>query len=446
MPPATGVAYATINLTVDSTGPTTSGLSANPPANNGTYGQSSGNPSVRVSATLSDVASGGARIAAGEGFIDGPVSIVNGTGFPFYAADGTFSSPTEAVYADIPLNTINALTTGTHTIRVHGKDAAGNWGTAATLTYLIDRTAPTFTGISVAPSPTYDAPAVTLTVLGPSDPPVSGQASGVAGGEWWIGTTIPAAGGGTAFTGLTATVPVTTLQTGTYTIGARVRDAAGNWSTVTRTTSFQVLPNTIFVNGFDSGTNFTNWGWSSKSTANNNPGLARLNATTGTAAQGTRKLQAQGNNTNYVQSNFGTTAQPATATYDVRFQFNPNGNASSGQDIFLAASSTTFGTQRFHVRYRQSAGQDQVQLQVGTTTNPTWVNIANSGYTKIEATWQSGGSLQLYLNGSLAQTLTAQTGSIGAVRLGSVTSGGNSTLMFFDDFASKRLLTPLYGP
>ena len=31
-------------------------------------------------------------------------------GSPSYATDGTFNSPTEAIYADIPLNTINALT------------------------------------------------------------------------------------------------------------------------------------------------------------------------------------------------------------------------------------------------------------------------------------------------------------------------------------------------
>jgi hypothetical protein len=443
-------AFASIALTVDAAGPATSSLSAAPPANNGSYGFNSSSPFVRVTATVSDTATGNANVSAAEGFIDG-LTWPDGTGFPFLPVDGTFNSSSEVVYSEIPLSTINLLTSGGHTIRVHGKDAAGNWGTSVLLPYLIDRTAPTFSGISVAPSPTYDATTVTLTVNGSSDPLAGSPpaASGVAGGEWWIGTTAPAAGGGTAFSGITASVPVGTLATGTYTIGARIRDAAGNWSTGAngvRTTTFQVLPNTILVNGFETGTNFTNWGWSSKSTANNAAGTARLTVTAGSAAEGTRKLQAQGNNTNYVQYNLGTAAQPTTATYDVRFRFNPNGNASSGQDIFLAASSTTFTTQRFHVRYRQSVGQAQVQVQLGATGNATWVNIANTGYTSLEATWQSGGSLQLYVNGSLAQTIGGASGSIGAVRLGSVTSGGNSTLMFFDAFASKRLLTPLYGP
>jgi len=429
--------YTTINLTVDSAGPTTSGVTANPSANNGSYGQSSGNPSVRISATLSDVASGGARIAAGEGFIDG--AVVNGTGFPFLATDGTFSASSEAVYADIPLTTINALAAGNHTIRVHGKDAVGNWGAPATLTYLIDRTAPTFTSISLAPNPTLGATTVTLTVNGASDPLVSGLASGVAGGEYWIGTTVPAAGTGTKFNGSTVSIPVGSLATGTYTIGARVRDAAGNWSTVTHTATVQVVPDLIFSNGFDTGG--APWGWSSRSTNS----TTRLDVTTVAPIIGTRTLQAQGNNGNYVQFDFGTTANPASPTFDARFYFNPNGNTSTGQDIFMAASSSSFGTQRFHVRYRMSAGQSQAQIQVGATANPTWANLTNAANNRIEVVWQSGATLQLYVNGTLSQTLTATSGSIGAVRLGSVTTGGSSILEFFDGFTAKRSVSPLIG-
>ncbi len=430
--------FTTISLTVDSAGPTTSSVAANPPANNGSYGQSSTLNSVRVTAMISDAGSGGARVVAGEGFIDG--AVVNGTGFPFSPVDGVFDSTTETVSADIPLTTINALSSGNHVIRVHGKDAVGNWGAAATLTYLIDRTPPTFSSISLAPSPTYGATTVTLTVNGGSDPLVSGLASGVAGGEYWIGTTVPAAGSGTKFTGPTAAIPVGSLATGSYTIGARVRDAAGNWSTVTRSATLVVLPNAIFSNGFDTGG--APWGWSSRSTTS----TTRLNVTTTAPMVGARKLQAQGNNTNYVQYNFGTSAQPATPTYDARFYFNPNNNASTGQDILAAATSSSFNTQLFHVRYRRSGAQPQVQIQVGNTANATWTNITNNAANVIEVTWQAGGSFQLTVNGTLAQTLTAGSGSVGAVRLGSVTSGGSSTLEFFDAFASKRLLSPLYGP
>ena len=52
----------------------------------------------------------------------------------------------------------------------------------------------------------------------------------------------------------------------------------------------------------------------------------------------------------------------------------------------------------------------------------------------------------LYVNGTLSQTLAAGTGSVTAVRLGSVTTTGNNTLMYFDAFASKRTVSPLVGP
>ncbi len=93
-------------------------------------------------------------------------------------------------------------------------------------------------------------------------------------------------------------------------------------------------------------------------------------------------MQAQGNNTNYVQYIFGTAANPATSTFDARFYFNPNGNASLLARISLQPrqerSTATFASGLlFHVRYRLNAGQPQVQIQVGSTANASWVNITN---------------------------------------------------------------------
>ena len=88
-----------------------------------------------------------------------------------------------------------------------------------------------------------------------------------------------------------------------------------------------------------------------------------------------------------------------------------------------------------------------MQIQVGTAnTNTTWTHdprrhVANY----LEVVWQSGTSLQLYVNGTLSQTLTPGTGSVGAVRLGSVTATGNATVMYFDAFTSKRTVSPLIG-
>jgi FtsP/CotA-like multicopper oxidase with cupredoxin domain len=434
--------FATITRVVDGTGPTTSSIVANPAANNGSLGQSSSNPTVRVTASFSDVASGGSTIATGEGFIDNALG-ANGTGFPFSAADGVFNTVAESGYADIPLTTINLLSSGNHTIHVHGKDSVGNWGAKTSITYLIDRTAPTFTSISLAPNPTLGAASVTMTVNGASDPLVSGLASGVAGGEYWIDTAAPAPGSGTPFNGTSASIPVGALATGNHTVGVRIRDVAGNWSAGTSSATVQVVPDAIFSNGFDTGG--APWGWTSRSTTS----TARLNVTTSPALVGARSLQAQGNNNpNYVQFNFGTTANPVSSTYDARFYFRPNGNTSTGKDILSAATSNTFGTIDFRVRYRLNAGTPQVQIQVGTAnTNPTWTTIlGGTSNNVIEVTWQAGGTLRLFVNGTLSQTLTAGAGSVGAVRLGSVTATGNATLMYFDAFASKRSVSPLVGP
>jgi len=152
-------------------------------------------------------------------------------------------------------------------------------------------------------------------------------------------------------------------------------------------------------------------------------------------------MQAQGGtgNSDYVQYNLGA----AAAAYDARFYFNPNNDASGGHDIFAAATSSGFGTQLFHVRYRRSGSQPQVQIQVGATANATWVNITNNASNRIEVVWQSGTTLQLYVNGTLSNMLTAGAGSVSSVRLGSVTSSGNNTNQYFDAFASKSTASPL---
>jgi FtsP/CotA-like multicopper oxidase with cupredoxin domain len=131
-------ATATINLQVaDTAAPTTSSVSASPNPNNGTWGVNTSTPAVRVLANFSDVATGGSNIAAAEGFID--TVGATGTGFTFVAADGAFNSSAEAGYADVPIAVVGALTEGNHTIYVHAKDAAGNWGTMSTTVLVIKK-------------------------------------------------------------------------------------------------------------------------------------------------------------------------------------------------------------------------------------------------------------------------------------------------------------------
>ncbi len=289
---------------------------------------------------------------------------------------------------------------------------------------------------------------------------VAGLASGLAGGEWWFGTTNITAGTGTAFA-LPAANPVTQIPTASllagcsYTVRTRIRDVATNWSTGgngVRTATLTVtgtLADAIFSDGFETGTLNPLTNWTSRSTNT----TSRLNATAAALLVGSFGMQAQGNNTNYVQYDFAGCPAPAP-TFDARFYFNPHGNTGNNQDIFVAR--TTGGTTVFRVRYRMSGTQSQVQIQVGTgTTNTTWTNLTNSASNRIEVVWQAAGSggpgagtLALYVNGAVAQqTLTTtSTNAVGGMRLGSVTSGGNSTLEYFDGFASKRSVSPLIGP
>jgi FtsP/CotA-like multicopper oxidase with cupredoxin domain len=210
---------ATTTLVIDKVPPVVSGLTLTPAASN--------NTAVAVSATANDTATGNSNIAAGEYFID-----TAGTAGTGAAMTPGAASPNTTVSANIPAATIAGLTAGNHTVYVRAKDAAGNWGTTISATLLIDRTAPTFSGITLTPnSIAVGTATVQLNVNGSTDPLVSGLASGVAGGEYWFGATNITAGTGTAFSGLVTNIPTASLTAGTHTVRVRIRDVAGNWST-----------------------------------------------------------------------------------------------------------------------------------------------------------------------------------------------------------------------
>jgi len=131
-------AVATITLQVaDTLPPTTSNVLASPNPNNGSQGFNTSVPAVRVTADFSDVGTGSSNITAAEGFLD--TVGTTGTGFVFIATDGSFNSPTESGYGDIPLAVIGTLSNGNHTIYVHAKDAAGNWGAMSTTILVITK-------------------------------------------------------------------------------------------------------------------------------------------------------------------------------------------------------------------------------------------------------------------------------------------------------------------
>ena len=151
---------------------------------------------------------------------------------------------TETARADIPLTTINSLANGTHSILVHGKDAAGNWGATSSVVLTIDRTRPTVSTVAVTPSPTHGALTVNLTAS------ASDTQTAITRAEWFIGAD-PGVGNATAMTvsgtgpySLAAAIDVASRPPGNYVISVRARDAASNWSLL-GTTTLTVSPLTF---------------------------------------------------------------------------------------------------------------------------------------------------------------------------------------------------------
>ncbi|MCB9419938.1 MAG: multicopper oxidase domain-containing protein [Ardenticatenaceae bacterium] len=237
---------ATSDLLVDTTGPSTSNVSAMPNPNNGTLGINTNMPAVRVTAVLYDPQSNGVQsiITAGEGFIDAIGA--DGTGFSLLPSDGLFDANMENGFSDIPLPTIAFLSEGTHIIYIHGRDAAGNWGSVFnSVDLIIDKTAPTIGSVNVSPNPTAGAVNVTLNAT------ANDTVGPISQAEWFVGAD-PGPGNGNAMSLVpawtaVANINVSTWADGDYTLNVRVRDAAGNWSFVSSTVFTVFTPPPAFA-------------------------------------------------------------------------------------------------------------------------------------------------------------------------------------------------------
>jgi hypothetical protein len=133
----------TLTLNLDRTPPTMLSGIAEPDPSNGTTGSSADPTAIKVNAAFTDPVSANlsSPIMAAEGFLDNPNGAA-GTGLTFVASGGNFDTASEAAYGLIPLPQLTGTAKGQHEIYVHAKDLAGNWGTLAPLSLVVDRRAP----------------------------------------------------------------------------------------------------------------------------------------------------------------------------------------------------------------------------------------------------------------------------------------------------------------
>ena len=418
----------------DTVGPTTSAASLTPGLTN--------NAAVAIAASASDVASGNSNIAAAEYFIGTVGANGSGTALAVSAA-----APSASLTGSIPMATVGALAAGANTISIHSRDAAGSWGGFTTATLTIDRTGPVVTGVTVTPASVVVGTASVALAASASD------ANGVVAAEYYViptGGTAPAAGSGTAFSGsftsLSATVNTGGLAVGSYSIGVRARDAAGNWgSAANAALTVTALP-ALFADSF--ATTTLPGGWTS---VGGTPARVSATAAANLVGTGTNGLAAtfatvSGNVVSgFVQRNLAASA----TSLNTRFYVNPAnltfGTGSGVIDILIARPGLAANAVAYSVQLRRNGGQYQVRGVVtrsnGTTPSTAWYAI--TGSTAIEVAWSQDTStaFSLYTGGTLRETLTGvntnTVGSIQRVQLGPQgTLTGLSGTLYLDGFVA----------
>lgn len=153
----------------DTQGPSASGISLSPNPANGAV-------DVAISATLSDAASGGSNIQAAEFFID--ATGASGSGFAMSAVDQDgFNSSIEAVSGLISTSTLAGLSSGNHTLYIHGQDSAGNWGSFNVAVLNLDKTGPTSRAIVLTPGASNGSLDIAIQATGDDSASGNGEQS-----------------------------------------------------------------------------------------------------------------------------------------------------------------------------------------------------------------------------------------------------------------------------
>ena len=442
--------YGTIDLLLDESGPTATGLSLLPNPNNGTLPVNTSNNSVRLRALIADQLNF-SGLAQAEGFIDyDPANDPDGSGFPLMASDALFNSTVEQAFVDIPLTTVRMLSQGPHIISFHGQDVAGNWGPMGTMTLIVDKTGPATSGLIAAPNPTGGATNVTLVGTATDSPNGAAPASNIAAAEWFVGYD-PGEGFGTPMTAadgffnttsevVLATINVGGWANGSYDISVRAKDIAGSWgavSVVTLNVSGNLLGN-ILVDGFETGS-LVSW----------QNAVGNVSAAEAAALEGAWGLAVQLNGT---EPAYVVDQRPMDeADYFASFLFNPNDADTAGSSHNLLLGLNADSTPVFGIQFETGAGGPEVRGWVrsgGVETFTNWYHIANAAQ-RIGLAWHSGAdaTFDLLIDGQVVETLSGldtTASRLEEIRLGASSgmADGMTGIEYLDSFTSTRAMAP----
>jgi hypothetical protein len=419
----------TITLKVDRTGPAV-GLGPNqvtPNLTDGTLGSQTDPTSLKAHATFVDALS---NVVAAEGFLDNAAG-TNGTGFTFLADDGSWSSPSEAGYGLVPLSQLIGLADGTHHVYAHGKDAAGNWGPFADLTFTLDRgpkatsSAPAPFGLLAGPQALATATALTGTTITAAEM-FRGSDPGVGNGSSLV---VSPAGGATASL---VVEPRSLGVLSNQLVWVRAKDSNGIWGKAVGVT---VTVTGLFGDGFESGSTSA---WSSVTGATRQ---AVLKAAAMDGSWGLR-VTAQGTNTSYVQRNVSNSSTTLHVAAKIDPQTYSSGTSTTALVTVLQVATNT--AQVAAVQLRNGPVGRQVRLVVGNgagaATGP-WTALTG-GVHEIRVDRTAVGTTRptsLRIDGALiGSALTNGTAAATVFRVGVVTATGgtNAGLLYVDSFGA----------
>ncbi len=425
---------STIDLKVDRTGPVlgTGGNQVTPNPTDGRTGDPVDPTSLKVHATLVDPVADGVSspVVRAEGFLDDS-SQPAGTGFVFVADDGSWNSTSEAGYGTIPLSQLTGLAQGTHLVYVHGRDAAGNWGGLAPISFVLNR-GPTLTAgspgtLSVLANPVTVATAVSVT-------------STVSVAEYFEGAD-PGPGNGSPLAVGTAgavTLSPRGLSIGSHVLWVRAKDASGIWG---KAVAVPITVSGLFADGFESGNANA---WSARS-----GNFWQVNSVS--ATDGAFGLRVQGANNGTANSYLTQNISTATTTLHMAVKLRPNTltTSANGTTVLQARSGNT---QVLAVQYRnRAANPREVRLVAASGSNTTltsgWVAIGSSA-TDLRVDWPTGaswpatgnGTVTLSANGTQIASLSVNRNNrtVSNIRLGVVSGSGLSGQLYLDSFAATN--------